>query len=84
MSDEAKKKKNKVKKLIIDRDLCIGAAACTVLAPDVYKMDDENKAVLLDGWEVLDRDDEYHIEAAQSCPVEAIFLEEEDGTQIYP
>jgi len=85
----------KIKKIIVDRDLCIGAASCVVVAPEVFEMDDENKAVIIlkegknsgpaDKSELLtDLDDETILLAAQSCPTKAIFLEDEDGNRIYP
>jgi len=86
----------KIKKIIIDRNLCIGAASCVVVAPEVFEMDDENKAVILlkgDKREqdettkdqlMTDLDDETILLAAQSCPTQAIILEDEDGKRIFP
>ena len=86
----------KIKKIIIDRNLCIGAASCVVVAPEVFEMDDENKAVILlkgDKKEqdeatkdqlMTDLDDETILLAAQSCPTQAIILEDEDGNRIFP
>lgn len=76
---EAEKKK--IGKIFIDRDLCIGAASCAAIAPDVFELDDENKAVVKDP---KGADDETIILAAQSCPTRAIILYDEDGNQIYP
>ena len=58
-------------KIEIDRDLCIGAASCAMIAPQTFVLDDEGKVDLLDGqW-----DDPATIEAAaESCPVRAIVL----------
>ena len=69
-------------KIKIDRDLCIGAGTCAVLAPNTFELDNELKAVLKKG----DHKDseEYILAAAKSCPVLAIILEGEDGKQIYP
>jgi ferredoxin len=86
----------KIKKIIVDRNLCIGAASCVVVAPEVFEMDDENKAVILlkNGKKrseettkeelMTNLDDETILLAAQSCPTQAIFLEDEDGNIIYP
>ena len=34
-------------KIKVDRDLCIGAASCIAVAPKVYELDNEGKAVIL-------------------------------------
>jgi ferredoxin len=71
----------KISKIVIDRHLCIGAATCVVLAPGVFQMDEENKAVLVD---LNGADAETTLAAAESCPTKAVFLYDEDGKQIYP
>ncbi|MDP2670979.1 MAG: ferredoxin [bacterium] len=68
-------------KIKIDRNLCIGAGSCSVIAPNTFELDDELKAVVKNP-EGDPRDT--IIDAAKSCPVLAILLEEDDGTQIYP
>ena len=37
---------NKIKKITVDRNLCIGAASCVVAAGTVFELDAENKAVI--------------------------------------
>jgi ferredoxin len=74
-------KKRKIKKITIDRDLCIGAASCAAIAGGVFELDGENKAVVKDP---NGADDETILLAARSCPVFAITLEREDGEQLYP
>ena len=71
----------KISRIVIDRDLCIGAATCVVLAPGVFQMDDENKAYLVD---LNGADAETTLAAAESCPTKAVFLYDEDGKQVYP
>lgn len=81
----------------IDRDLCIGAASCVSVYPEIYEMDEEDKAVVLkkDGTRTSDYtnvnllkcesiDDDQLLLSAQSCPTGAIFLYDESGTQVYP
>lgn len=75
------KKKIKIGKIIIKRDLCIGAASCVVVAPKVFELDEENKAIITDP---KGANDEIILLAAQSCPVQAIVLCDENGKQIYP
>ncbi len=72
----------KIGKVEVDRDLCIGAESCVVVAPDAYYMDDENIAVVKEG--ALDVDFETLLESAQACPVAAVILYDEEGIQIYP
>ncbi|PJA40291.1 hypothetical protein CO178_02400, partial [candidate division WWE3 bacterium CG_4_9_14_3_um_filter_34_6] len=37
----------KIHKIEVDRDLCIGAGPCEVLASKTFKLDDEGKAVVI-------------------------------------
>jgi len=68
-------------KVRVDRDLCTGMAYCVGVAPTVFELDDEMKARVLDPASV---DDDTLLEAAKSCPLEAIILEDDQGRQIYP
>lgn len=87
----------KIKYLMVDRELCIGAASCIAIYPEVFELDTENKAVILqkngvknsdkvdvDMLEVSALDDDLLLLAAQSCPTAAIFLYDADGNQVYP
>lgn len=71
----------KISKVEVDRDLCIGAAPCVTVAPGVFQLDDENKAYVVDQ---NGADAETILLAAQSCPVQAIKVFDEEGNQIYP
>ena len=79
--DQKEKKTPKIAKIIVDRDLCIGAASCVAIAPGVFALDDENKAFVVDQ---NGADNDTILLAAQSCPTKAIFLFDENGNQIYP
>jgi len=68
-------------KVRVDRDLCIGVGNCVAYAPTVFKLDDENKAVVLDPSSV---DEDTLLEAAESCPENAIIVEDDEGNQLYP
>lgn len=68
-------------KIRVDRELCTGMAYCTGVAPDVFELDEEGKAVVLDASAV---DDETLLEAAKSCPLDAIILEDDEGNRVYP
>lgn len=71
----------KISRVEVDRDLCIGAAPCVVVAPGVFQLDEENKAIVIDQ---KGADDETILLAAQACPVQAIRVFDEEGKQIYP
>lgn len=79
--DKNEKKDSKIAKVEVDRALCIGAASCVAVAPDVFELDSENKAVVKDP---KGADDDTVILAAQSCPVHAIKIIGKDGKQIVP
>ena len=78
----------------VDREKCIGAASCVALLPQVFKLDPENKAVIhhKDGSDSLDWVDYVEIDApadeliaaAESCPMLAIIIEDDNGNQIFP
>ena len=69
-------------KITIDYDECIGDGACVDAAPATFAMNDDDKAVLLEG----STDDRAAIlEAAEACPVEVITVEDkETGEKLYP
>jgi ferredoxin len=64
----------------VDRGLCIGSGDCVDTAPDVFQLDDEDKAVVVDP-DGAPLDDV--LTAASNCPVSAIFVIGEDG-DLYP
>ncbi|MFI5675217.1 ferredoxin [Streptomyces cellulosae] len=59
----------------IDKDVCIGAGQCALVAPDVFTQDDDGLSTLLPG-----REDGAGTpmvrEAARACPVSAITVSE--------
>lgn len=65
----------------IDREKCVAAGNCVVTAPTVFRLDDDEKAMLLAPASV---DDDTLWLAAELCPTEAIILESDEGDQIYP
>lgn len=74
----------KVAKIVVDRDLCIGAASCVTIMPGVFQLDDENKAIVVLGSDSAWGDYETLLMAAKSCPTKAILLYDEEGNQLYP
>lgn len=82
-------------KVWVDRDKCIGAAPCVAVAPNVFELDGEGKAVVLDSAKNGGEGDRFLIKAeaadeatlkmgAESCPVQAIYLYDDDDNQIFP
>jgi ferredoxin len=69
-------------KITIDRNKCRGVRNCASIAPDVFDIDGDFKAVVLDP---KGDSDETILKAAKFCPVQAIILEdEESGKKIFP
>ena len=67
-------------RIVVDVGLCIGSGDCVETAPEVFELDGEDKA------RVIDPDGaptDVVIEAAGNCPVTAIFVYGEDG-ELYP
>lgn len=86
-----------IKKITVDRNLCIGAASCVVAAGTVFELDNENKAVMIlaggaknsgpaEKQSLADTavTDDTILLAAQSCPTKAIYVYDETGKQVYP
>ncbi|MBI2074331.1 MAG: ferredoxin [Candidatus Levybacteria bacterium] len=86
-------------KVKVDRILCIGAASCVAVAPNTFEMDSEAKAVSKkkDGsmtseyvnYSDINDNEENILNAAKSCPVNAIVIVEVDDQgnevkQIWP
>jgi len=66
----------------VDRDLCIGAATCAAIASKTFGLDEHSKAIVLDT--AGEDPDERIIEAAKSCPVIAIIINNEKNEQTSP
>ena len=69
-------------KVVIARGRCIAASNCIGAAPAVFRLDGQRKATVDDPAGATD---EALMDAAQSCPTEAISLfDETTGRQLYP
>ena len=86
-----------IAKIVVDRNLCIGAGTCVAAGGGVFELDDEQKAVItltggvrnsgpatMDQLESKDITDAQVLAAAQSCPTAAIFLYDAGGNTIFP
>ena len=68
--------------LKVVRDLCISAVTCVAVAPQVFELDAENKAIIKEGANDVP---ENMMLAAQSCPARAIVIvDTETGKQVWP
>ncbi|MBU0660997.1 ferredoxin [Patescibacteria group bacterium] len=70
-----------VRRVVVDRQACIGAQSCVVVADGLFKMDDKNLAYIDDPNAY---DEDMMLMAAQSCPVLAIHLYDKEGKKIFP
>jgi ferredoxin len=69
-------------KIVIDRGRCIAASNCIGAAPAVFRLDGQRKAVVDNA---AGGSDEAIMDAASSCPTEAISLfDETTGQQLFP
>ncbi|MSR85077.1 ferredoxin [Candidatus Uhrbacteria bacterium] len=82
-------------KIIVDRNACIGAASCVAIAMKTFELDMDGKAEVIHVTDKIQTADESSgkatdqndlrdtiIEAARSCPTNAIQVIEDDGTPI--
>ena len=76
------RKQGKIRRIVVDIQACIGAMSCSVVAPLVFQMDEEDIAYIPEGHEASD--EETILLGAQSCPVLAIHLYDKDGKKIFP
>lgn len=62
-----------MKKLVVDKEMCIGCGTCVALSPKVFKLSDDGKAQVIDQE---GEDDNTIQNAIDSCPVSAISWKE--------
>lgn len=69
-------------KIKVIRSLCIGAASCVAVSPNIFQLDNESKAVIQENGSDIP---ENILMAAQSCPTKAIvIIDTETGKQVWP
>ncbi|MHB9036526.1 MAG: ferredoxin [Armatimonadota bacterium] len=68
-------------RIVVDREKCQGIGACVGAAPDVFDIDSEGKAIVINSE---GSDDDTILAAAEACPLEAIILYDEESEQVYP
>ena len=69
-------------KVWVDHTACVGNAMCESIAPKVFQLNDDRQSEAVDP----SADTEANIlEAAENCPVSAIFVEDaETGERLFP
>ena len=60
-------------KPVVDADACTGCGLCADIAPGTFEVNDDGVAVVIDP---AGNDEDTIQEAVDSCPVEAISIEE--------
>jgi ferredoxin len=70
-----------IRRIVVDREKCIGAKSCVAAAPGVFELDDKSLAYVADPNA---GDDDTIRFAAETCPVLAILLYDEKGEIIFP
>ncbi len=68
-------------RVVIDRDQCVGFGDCVKEASEGFKLDEETIAVFVTP-EAVERD--RLLRACDACPVDAITVFDESGSQIVP
>ena len=71
-------------KVKVNKDICIGCGACTVIANNIFEIGDDGLAETISPFvdeelkvkEIADVDTDNVVDAAESCPVGAIDIEQ--------
>jgi ferredoxin len=63
-----------IKKVTVDKNVCAGAAVCEAICPEVFEVDEYSQ--VKEGVDLNKYEAEIK-EAAESCPTQAITVEEE-------
>jgi ferredoxin len=67
-------------RVTVDRDACLGSGMCAGTAPDHFRLDDGRSRPI---EEVISPDD-IVLDAAETCPAEAIRIYDDAGRQLAP
>ena len=70
----------------VDHATCVGNAMCEAIAPKVFRLNDNRQSEAVDpAVDPAGDTIEKILEAAENCPVSAIFVEDaETGEQLFP
>ena len=66
----------------VDHNVCVGNAMCETFAPKVFQLNDNRQSEVADP--AADTEEKI-LEAAENCPVSAIFVEDaQTGERLFP
>jgi ferredoxin len=66
------------RRIVVDRERCIGSGNCCFYAPNTFDLDDDLKSVVVDPG----GDDPADVRAAvEGCPVNAISIQDDAGNR---
>ena len=66
----------------VDHNVCVGNAMCESIAPKVFQLNDNRQSEAVNA---AGDTEEKILEAAENCPVSAIFVEDaETGERLFP
>ena len=66
----------------VDHQACVGNAMCESIAPKVFRLNENRQSEVVDP---AGDSEEKILEAAENCPVSAIFVEDaETGERLFP
>ena len=68
-------------KIKTDRDKCISAGTCVAIAPNTFELDEEGKVRIKNA---MGDDEQTILDAAKSCPVQAIEIYDDNGKRVFP
>ena len=66
----------------IDRLICVGFETCCEVAPELFRMDEEDIATFADSADMATEDDV--LEACRACPVDALQVFDASGAVLHP
>lgn len=66
-----------MKKVFVDKNVCIGCGACCGVAPDVFTIGDDGLSEVRENADLKTNQDEME-QASEICPVDAIKIEKEE------
>ena len=76
-----RKEGSEIARVVVDRQACIGAGSCVVVTDQLFALDEQNLAFIVDPDSY---DDETVKLSAESCPVLAIHLYDAQGKKLFP
>lgn len=59
-------------RITVDHDLCVGSGMCVAVAPQIFRLNEERQAEVMEGADIPLA---LAVEAADNCPVGAITVE---------